>query len=649
MAKYGVNYYGASKYGAFTKLAYSVDPMSTLVLDFSRVLVSWQSPRGTFSQVRLVRNQTGFPETAEDGIIIFDEYATEGTVSRSSIIDGEDNPEDVAFIQGRQVYYRFFLFTSEKVWRVAGSIATIVPSNHAINEKFIRTLPRVFTSKEQSPLGELDTTSALYSFSSGLTFTGEILYTLLDLLRPQYSGNESPFELLPIETSNVGLTPEPALPTRNQKRLIREALYMYSHKGTKAGLETYVESLTGFAPTITVSPNTLLTVEDSTFYNSVGNWQTSGCTIETSTALVPATNDYTIDTVYSGKVTAIGSSYITLGADAPITKGIPVVENSDYTFSYKVKSPGSSGNTQMTVVWYDGKGISLGSDFVMASVSANNTWKTSWENTTSPAGAVYASLKITFSASGVYYVDQVYAEKGLNTDDTTYQEARAIDIFINPTKTNELYNPSFEVNATDGWTLSGTASIAQDVDIPSNVYSGTSSAKITATGPWTLTSNNVPLSSKPYYTFSIYLKNSDDVTVSFIGKDSLGNPTGHLDTHTFSSQADWTRISFTDLVNAEEAEVVSYDIELSGDTGTYYLDCAIFEAGQAPSDYFDGSLPSDFGAVWEGTADNSPSHLYYNKPNKIPRLGKTINDWIPPNTFWRLVSYAGVEYTNLTV
>jgi hypothetical protein len=79
MAKYGVNYYGSSNYGAAAKLAYSVEPMSALALDFTKVYIEWQPPKGEFTQVRLVRNQAGIPETAEDGIIIFDELATEGT------------------------------------------------------------------------------------------------------------------------------------------------------------------------------------------------------------------------------------------------------------------------------------------------------------------------------------------------------------------------------------------------------------------------------------------------------------------------------------------------------------------------------------------------------------------------------------------
>jgi hypothetical protein len=94
MAKYGVNYYGASKYGATPRLRFSVAPMSVLVssvvsTDFRKVTISWQSPTGGFTRFRLVRNQAGFPETAEDGVIIFDEFAESGSVSTSSFTDAQ--------------------------------------------------------------------------------------------------------------------------------------------------------------------------------------------------------------------------------------------------------------------------------------------------------------------------------------------------------------------------------------------------------------------------------------------------------------------------------------------------------------------------------------------------------------------------------
>jgi hypothetical protein len=646
VAKYGVNYYGATKYGGLTKLVYSVEPMSILVLDFSRVSISWQTPRGTFSRVRLVRNQAGFPETAEDGVIIFDEFATEGNISRSYFIDGEDNPESIPFVPGRQAYYRFFLFTGEKVWRTAGSITVVIPSNHNTHNQFMDSLPRVYTTAEQSPLGAVDTASDLYRFVEGLMFAQEEAMSYLDLLRPTHTGLETPLQLISAYRSNFGLTPEPALPIKNQKRLVREALYIYSRKGTELSLGTYVESLTNFNPTITVSSNLLLSVQDSTFYNGIGNWQVSAATLIASNEQVPVNTDTVIDDVFTGKVTAAsGSAYINLGANAPITKGIPVNNGTAYKLGFKIKSPTSAGNVTATVTWYDRTGTLLSSN-AGTSISANNTWKTKWETFTSPTDAVYASLKMAFSSAGVYYLDQIDMHAGTVE---TYNEARAIDIFLNPVKTNYIYNPSFEVNVTDGWTIDGLASVAQNSDVSDISYSGTNSAKITATGAWSFTSNAMPIEQGTYYTLSGFIKSNANVSVTFVGRNGDGDVVETEDLFNINATTDWSQFSITHLTDALDANVVTYEVLLEGTSGSFYLDTIQFEKSLKTSDYFDGSLPSEFGAIWEGTANNSYSHLYPNKLSKISRLGKTIKDWIPMNSFWIIRSYAGVESTNLTV
>ena len=645
MAKYGVNYYGSSKYGATPKLAYSVEPMSVLVQDFSKIFIAWQPPTGNFTKFRLVRNQAGFPETAEDGVIVFEEKSTEGNVSRSSFIDGLDNPNDIPYVQGRQVYYRVFLFTSEKVWVIAGSITVIAPSNHGIQNSFISSIPRVFTSKEQSPLGAIDTESALYDFTYGLTFAQEEFHTLLDLLRPRHSGLETPNQLIAVETQNVGLNQEPGLPVKSQKRLVRESLYLYSHKGTKPAVETYSEALTGFAPTVTVSENLMLTIQDSTFYQSIGNWTATNATLEYSDVQVPASGTNVIDDIYTCKVTASGSGSMVIGTDAPITKGVPVVESTEYTISSKIKSPTSAGNMTLKVTWYDMIGTIISTSSSSAT-GANNTWKSLKLTATSPAGASYASVKIEFAAAGVYYVDQVCFQLG---DTAVYDEARAVSVFLNPTLTNYINNPSFEVNVTDSWTLSGTATVTQDSNVSSEAYTGTKSAKIVATGNWTFKSNTIPFSTGAYYTLSALAKTSNQMTVTFVGRDDAGNLTGHSDAYHFNAQADWAKISATDLMDSSEVTTTTYDIVFSGGAGTYYLDSILFEKSPVATDYFDGSLPSNFGVVWEGTANNSYSHQYVNKPQKVPRLAQTISDWLPENTWWRVSTYQGVEYTNLTV
>ena len=645
MAKYGNFLYGSAKYGTAPKLAYSVEPMSIVIIDFTRALISWANPTGAFSRIRLVRNQIGFPETAEDGVIIWEEYATEGNVSRSSFADGEDNPTDIPLTPGKPVYYGMFLFTDQKVWVNAGKISDIIPSRHNMQKRMMDIIPKVYTSKEQSPLGVTDQDSDLYKFMDGFSFTLEQMMTLIDLVRPNHTKEGSPAALIPIQVDNVGLNQEQSIPLKNQKQLIREAFYMYSHKGLESGLSTYIESLTGYSPTITVSSNLLLTVQDSTFYNSTGNWVFVDATAESSDEQVAATGDNVIDATYTCKVTATDAFTMSLGTNTPLTKGVPVIEETEYTTSFKVKSPPSDGNVSLTVIWYDKDGVELDTN-TSSSVSANNTWKTVELTATSPVGSYYAGIQISSDDLGQYYVDQVCMQLG---DAVAYDEARAINVELLPSKTNWIQNPSFEVNVTDGWTIDGDATVSQDIDISDLAYSGESSAKITATGSWTFTSNTIPITPGQYYTSSGLIKTTDDLQVKYIARDSNGDIVENLDAFDLGTAVEWARYTATDLTDATLTDAVTYEVVFSGGAGDFYLDCIQFQNGSAATEYFDGSMPSEFGVVWAGTADNSYSYEYPNKLFKIPRLAYTIEDWTPPNAFWRISTLAGLEYTNLTV
>ena len=645
MAKYGNVVYGGTTYGETRKLAYSVAPLDVVVLSFSTTYITWFSPSGAFSKIRLVRNQIGFSETAEDGIIIWEEYATEGTVTRSSFTDGVDNPTSVGISENRHIYYTMFLFTEDKVWINAGTAFDVIPKNQDAQKRVMDILPRVYTSAIQSPLGVVDETTALYSFMDGISFTYEQLLTELELLRPSHNTDISSYLLLPVETSSLGLNQEPNIPIKNQKRLVREAFGLYSTRGQKIGIENYIESLSGYAPEVTLSSNLLLSPQDSTFYESLGTWVFTNATAAVSEEQVPAVGDKVIDTVYTCKVTATDSFSMTLGNVSPITRGIPVKENTDYTASAKVKSPPSDGDTSITIHWYDNNGEYISSDFG-SSVATNNTWKTASSSATSPAGATYVALEISSNADGQYYIDQVCMQLGV---EVAYDEARAIDILLLPNKINFVKNPSFEVNVTDSWTIDGMASVAQDVDVSAIAYSGIKSAKITASGPWTFTSNAFDVSPGVYGVVSAFVKTTNDLTLTLVGRDVDGNIVDATDMYEFGTVVDWARVSGTELVDAFNTGLATYEIEFSGNSGVFYLDCVQAEYGVTPSEYFDGSVPSQFGVIWEGTADNSYSHLYYSKPFKVPRIGNTIAEWIPPNTFWRIRTAAEVEYTNLTV
>lgn len=634
MARYGTSIYGTFLYGERARASLSVEPISLLTLSFSAIRVSWQNPQGTYSKLRLVRNQSGYAETAEDGIIVW-----EATASSSPILeidDGIDNPTVTPLVSGRMVYYRMFLFTNESIWVSAGDANTIVPADSQAHEKLVSYLPRVFTSVEKTPLGELDTASDLYKFIGGLTLSIEELLSYLALLRPRHVSIDTPVSLLPLEFSHYGLTSERALPTKNQKRLVREALYMYTRKGTMNGLETYVESLTGYAPTITVSSNLLLNIQDSTFYNSTGGWVGANATLTASTAVTPDTGTNVIDDLYSCRAVTTGFSYMVLGESDPIRRGIPIQASTQYTASCKLRSPLSAGTVTLKAISYNKDGIVTGTTASSTAVSADDTWKTASVTFTSAADASYVVLKIEFSAAGTYYIDQVCFQKG-NT--VSYDEARALTILLNAIAENLIKNPTFETNTTF-WTATGSPTVTRESDVTTDAYAGTKSAKIAASGAWTYTADAATIEVGQYYTASVYAKTDAAMTMTLTVKDDSSNT---IATQTKSiNGASWSRYDATVLVPAGSA-ATTLTVSFSGSSGNFYIDCVQLEKSFKASEYFDGSLPDEFGIVWGGTAFNSISYKYPSRDQKIPRLTGTLKDWLPANTWWRINTERGLE------
>lgn len=725
MANYGVGIYGASKYGVVSKIAYSVELMEAVALDFTKVAVSWQTPSGDFSRIRLVRNQSTYPEHPEDGVVVWEEFVQDNNVSKTYLTDGGDTTPSVPIVPGRALYYKMYLYTSANIWVTAGTAYTVVPSDHGLSKVLLNTLPRVFTTKEQSPIGEPDPNSALATMLDGFGFTLEEFVTYLDLINPDHTLTSTPAPLIPLERSNYGLEPEQGLPVRNQKALIREAIYMYTRKGTRLSLETYVEALTNYPPTVTVSNNLMLTVQDSTFYKSTGSWVGTNATLSSVTEQAPTTLDNAIDTAYTGKViTTNTSGTITLGTTSPVTKAVPLTPGKTYTFSGNIKSPASSGNITPSIILYDRFGAAIGSPINGTAVAANNTWKSFSETVYAPkyelttvvyavgdgstmtyttlndhslqvgtsvtvtgldttgfnvtsatvtavtadtfsvagstvgptaegeigsavnneTSAHFMGLKFAYSAAGTYYMDHLCVQEG---SVAAFDEARAIDIFIDSNKSNLIKNPSFENNVTDSWSVTG-ATATQSTDV-ATIAVGTKSAKIEASGPWTFTSNRMPIVVGQYYSISSLVKTDANLTIQFIARDVDGNVVEDGDVYNFPTQSTWAHISATDLTDALNADVYTYEVVFKGDAGTFYIDNVQFELGNRSTDYIDGSMPTEFSTVWEGDEHNSTSHAYYSKGAKVTRLVNTLTDWVPMNAFWRLRSRQGLEATNYSV
>jgi len=83
VARYGVDYYGRGYYGNVSLADYDASPFKATPVDYGKIHVTWANPTGKWTGFRLLRNSYGFPETADDGLVLLD--TASGTSLASSI------------------------------------------------------------------------------------------------------------------------------------------------------------------------------------------------------------------------------------------------------------------------------------------------------------------------------------------------------------------------------------------------------------------------------------------------------------------------------------------------------------------------------------------------------------------------------------
>jgi hypothetical protein len=718
LAKFSELIYGSGvTYGEPSRIAFSAEPLSSVAIGYNKVQVTWSKPANTsvasYVGFRLVRNQNAYPETEEDGAILYDFYtATNQTIDLATFIDGEDSIAKNAseLVGGRYAFYRaWILLDPTGAWVRAGDTYTLVPGNHATattnatvatvvengeirdttigvqelattHDRFMSFIPRVFTSAKQGPLdvsqdydpvidasGKTDN-SLLSTFLSGFSLTLDEFLTHADLILPEQTGKNTDPGILDLQSQQLGLTSDITGISKTQKQLVREALYIYRRKGTTSGLQTYVESLSGYDATIGVSKNLMLSSQDSTFNEGLGFWiANTGATMAVAQDRTPpSTEPLAIDLSYTARVNVTTSlASITNGAANPTTRGIPVVAGTEYTLSVYGSTTGThSGVTasiKPEITWYDRKGMRIGNPIAANSATTVDSWTKVSFTATAPTHALYASIAFTFTGPCGYAIDMV---QFADSSATAFEEARAVNIFLNAEKTNHVVNPSFEYNdsgsALTGWTKD-VASFSRPTLGFGNSYNGPEGRvglkKLRIVGKsssTTFLSTQMPTANTPeqFYTFSIYgqlvsTNSSDTKTFNL----QLSRGSSNVVTVPVTLTTSWQRFEVTlysDLATFNNtALTASFIGNLNG--ATVEFDGAQCEMSRNASDYFDGSLVFS-GAAWAGTPMNSISYIYPNLANRSLRLSQEIKGFLPLNTPYRVSwhSNAGDSFSDFS-
>ena len=707
--------------------------MAAYAMDYDVVWVLWNLPAGNFTKIRLIRNNDNYSETPEDGITLWEQASTtniSGAIERDRFFDGIDNFRDEYLENdyypptGQFVYYTMWIFTSGNLWKQAGFASTVVPKDFGTQDRLFEMLPKVYTTDDQTPTGIPNTESFVYKFLKPFSFSYDEILTYASLLKPSYGKRTTPPQLLGVNQVNLGLNPEVGLPNKNQKKLIRESVFLYKNKGTYLGVSGYVEAITGYAPTVTVSPNLLLDVQDASFTNSIGRWtKTYGTLTSVSNKTAPTGNN-AIDKAYSGRfvtsvsvvtfkertnnvakltlsaahgfdigdsvdvtgvdgtfnasvvtvaapMTATSFSYansgsnlastaatgsvnntsnMRLGTDAPSTKGVPVIAGVAYTFSYYAASD-SNGNVEGRIYWYDELGAQIGSPVIGTELGTTGVYQRQAQNATAPTGAVYAAFRLKFRTQNSYNIDCVQMAPAATA--TNYDEARGLDIFLEPRKVNILANPSFETNTTY-WTTNSSAT-RDNTTVPPGIF-GTYSLRLTGQTNFSLTTNanknptTYKLSQGNFYTASIYMKASTNSTLTMtLGADDDDSSNVVNETTTMELTSAWKRYSVSLYIPEDLSTTGNITLALtiagtlSSSSINVFVDAAQVELGFNATDYFDGSLPEASGVFWSGTAHASYSYFYQNRTIKMARLLDSLSQWVPMGTQWRVRSFKGEE------
>jgi hypothetical protein len=240
---------------------------------------------------------------------------------------------------------------------------------------------------------------------------------------------------------------------------------------------------------------------------------------------------------------------------------------------------------------------------------------------------------------------------------TNYDEARGLDIFLEPRKVNILANPSFETNTTY-WTTNSSAT-RDNTTVPPGLP-GTFSLRLSGQTAFSLATNanknptTYKLKQGGFYTASIYMKASANSTLTMTlvaDDDDSTNVVNAASTLALTST--WKRYTVSLYIPEDLSGTgnITLSLTISGTLSSssvnVYADAAQVEVGFNATDYFDGSLPEKSGVFWSGTAHASYSYFYQSRTIKMARLLDSLSQWVPMGTLWRVRSYKGEEGTSV--
>ncbi len=663
MARYGDEFYGLSPYGTDTLVDFDVSPFEVSSIDYNKIFVEWNTPTGDWDLLRLVRNGFGFPMTPDDGDLLF-----EGSPSSNvtTYLDEGQVPNNAGLIEGRTYYYTIFVRrTINSEWVAAGTNLGVAVKNFGTADLMYEYLPAVykignpFTAENNDSEINLD----LYNFLQIFAFEHDLFKTTTTNMKNRYDPLTLDGRLIPLLLNQFGFVFEKEIGIQQARSLLKNAIKIYSERGSLSGLKTFVTAFTGFNTDILPVVNLMLDYNNSSFKESLGFWENISngtlvrATIDSETPAVPPYTEPASSANFPNftfgflKMTADTANDVLIrcGDSAPLTRGVPVTAGQGYCFSAYTRAKTTARNVVVNIRWYSRFGELIGTSGEAFGLNEVEVWtRTASSSGSAPENAYYAVPEIRIEGCAedeVHYVDAAQFELG--SEPTVFTDARRIDVVLRANRINQVVNPSFELGL-DNWyfeTEDETQPITIERVLDGAIDGSDYSIKIT-----TLADNQiigasslpqVPVQGADQNALSAYVKGTMGVeaNLTIIWYDQSGLVIYSSTTAPVPiDSGDWQRLEVTAISppNAVTASVsIDYIAPMMG--SEVYLDAVLFEKAAFVSPYFDGEAGyAQLGdTLWEsGDPINSRSHYYKNREVVTKRLLQVLPDYLPTGSPW---------------
>ena len=339
MARYGINYYGLSLYGGDIPVSYAANNFKATSSGYKTIKLTWTSPSGAWSKIKLVRNSYGFPVNELDGV----QLDLQGDNYYQAYKETDPGKyTDTSLADNSFFYYSLFIFDRVNFkWTRAADALGLSVKDYDFADNLYEYLPEIYKASTvnegaNTVFNLTDQNTTLYQFLSLFGFQLSQYQTMANLIVNRYDTTKISGLLLPPLLQELAIAYEPEIGYQQTRVLARSASELYKSKGTSDGLKEFLKAFTGWSvPAVNssaaISPvngvqvghNLMLDYNDSSFEESVGHWASSDSTALTSVmrnrniTYIAASGTTATVTVPNHNYKVGNKAYIT-GSDKPL-------------------------------------------------------------------------------------------------------------------------------------------------------------------------------------------------------------------------------------------------------------------------------------------------------------------------------------------